>query len=195
LSRALHGPLRRPFRPLCARLARRALPLVASLALAACTTAPRAPTAPGAQEPLSGRLLVRIDGQPPRSVSASFELTGSPTEGSLVLSGPLGATAAKARWARGEATLKSGDKESRYPDLDSLAEEALGERIPIAALFDWLRGRPWDGAASTPRADGTPGFQQLGWRINLARATEGWVEAERTAPPAVLVRAKLDDPN
>ena len=168
---------------------------MAALALAACTTPPRSPTAPGAPEPLSGRLLVRIDGQPPRSVSASFELTGTPTEGALVLSGPLGATAAKARWARGEAALKSGDKESRYPDLDSLAEDALGERIPIAALFDWLRGRPWNGAASTPRADGTPGFEQLGWRINLVRAAEGWVEAERAAPPAVLVRAKLDDPN
>ncbi len=173
----------------------RALPVLVALALAACATPPRPPAAPGTPEPLSGRLLVRIDGQPPRSVSASFELTGTPVEGALVLSGPLGATAAKARWARGEATLKSGDKESRYPDLDSLAEEALGERIPIAALFDWLRGRPWDGAASSPRADGAPGFQQLGWHINLKRVAEGWVEAERATPPAVLVRAKLDDPN
>ena len=177
------------------RLARRALPFFVALALGACATPQRPPTVAGTPEPLSGRLLVRIDGQPPRSVSATFELTGTPAEGALVLSGPLGATAAKAQWARGEATLKSGEKESRYPDLESLAEEALGERIPIAALFDWLRGRPWGGAASAPRADGAPGFQQLGWRINLARAAEGWVEAERATPPAVLVRAKLDDPN
>ena len=195
MKRALNRTLRRPLLPSWQRLTPRALPLFAALVLAACTTPPRAPTAPGAPEPLSGRLLVRIDGQPPRSVSASFELTGTPNEGTLVLSGPLGATAAQARWAHGEATLKSGDKESRYPDLDSLAEEALGERIPIAALFDWLRGRPWNGAASSPRMDGPPGFLQLGWRINLARATEGWVEAERVDPPAVLVRAKLDDPN
>ena len=170
----------------------RALPVVVALALAACATPPRPP---GAPEPLAGRLLVRTDGPPSRSVSASFELTGTPAEGTLVLSGPLGATAAQARWARGEATLKSGDKETRYPDLDSLAEEALGERIPIAALFDWLRGRPWRGAPSMPRSDGAPGFEQLGWRINLARVAERWVEAERAAPPAVLVRAKLDDPN
>jgi outer membrane lipoprotein LolB len=164
------------------------------LMLAACATPQRA-TAPGALLQLSGRLLVRIDSQPPRSVSAQFELTGTPAEGGLVLSGPLGATAAQARWARGEATLKSGDRETRYADLDSLAEDALGERIPIAALFDWLRGRPWSGSASAPRRDGAPGFEQLGWRISLARAAEGWVEAERATPPAVLVRAKLDDPN
>ncbi|HYE70583.1 MAG TPA: outer membrane lipoprotein LolB [Aquabacterium sp.] len=170
------------------------MPALAALALVACATPPR-PATPGAVEVLSGRLLVRVDSRPPRSVSAQFELTGTPAEGALVLSGPLGATAAQARWARGEATLKSGDKETRYPDLDSLAEEALGERIPIAALFDWLRGRPWSGSATVPRRDGTPGFEQLGWRINLARSTEGWVEAERQTPPAVLVRAKLDAPH
>lgn len=177
------------------RLLHRTLPVLVALALGACATPPRPPAAPGTPEPLSGRLLVRIDGQPPRSVSATFELTGTPAEGALVLSGPLGATAAQARWARGEATLKSADKETRYPDLDSLAEEALGERIPIAALFDWLRGRPWNGAASVPRSDGAPGFEQLGWRINLARVAERWVEAERATPPAVLVRARLDDPS
>ena len=171
----------------------RTAPVLVALALAACATPPR-PTAPGDLPPLSGRLLVRIDSQPPRSVSAQFELNGTPAAGTLVLSGPLGATAAQARWAHGEAILKSGGKESRYSDLDSLAEEALGERIPIAALFDWLRGRPWSGAASAPRHDGSLGFQQLGWRINLARASEGWIEAERAGPPAVLVRTKLDDP-
>jgi outer membrane lipoprotein LolB len=176
------------------RVAGASLVVTLSLLLAACATPPR-PAAPGAPLPLSGRLLVRIDTQPPRSVSAQFELTGTPAEGALVLSGPLGATAAQARWARGEATLKSGDKETRYRDLDSLAEDALGERIPIAALFDWLRGRPWSGSASAMRRDGVPGFEQLGWRINLTRAAEGWVEAERATPPAVLVRAKLDDPN
>ena len=176
------------------RLLARAAPAVLALALAACATPPR-PVGRDGSVPLSGRLLVRIDDQPPRSVSAQFELTGTPAEGALVLSGPLGATAAQARWSRGEAVLKSGDKETRYPDLDALAEEALGERIPIAALFDWLRGRPWSGAASSPRADGMAGFQQLGWRISLARAPEGWIEAERATPPAVLVRAKLDDPN
>jgi outer membrane lipoprotein LolB len=183
-----------PARPSALRLAWRIACAGLVLSLAACATPPR-PASPGVPLPLSGRLLVRVDSQPPRSVSAQFELTGTPAEGALVLSGPLGATAAQARWARGEATLKSGDKETRYPDLDSLAEEALGERIPIAALFDWLRGRPWGGSASAPRRDGAPGFEQLGWRINLVRATEGWVEAERATRPAVLVRAKLDDPN
>jgi outer membrane lipoprotein LolB len=165
-----------------------------ALALGGCATPPR-PAEPGALQTLSGRLLVRVDTQPPKSVNANFELSGTPSEGMLQLSGPLGATAAQARWSREQAVLRAGAQETRYPDLESLAAEALGERIPIAALFDWLRGRPWTGATSAPRRDGAPGFEQLGWRINLARVAEGWVEADRPAAPAVLVRAKLDDPS
>jgi outer membrane lipoprotein LolB len=176
------------------RLVWRAAAVAASVALVAgCATAP-APV-PGSAPPLAGRLLVRVDSQPPRSVSAQFELSGSPAAGTLVLSGPLGATAARAEWSREQATLQTADRRSSYPDLDSLAEEALGERIPIAALFDWLRGRPWAGAASAPRRDGAPGFEQLGWRVSLVGWSEGSVEAERSAAPAVLVRARLDAPH
>ncbi len=167
---------------------RRGACIAAAGLLAACAT-PRA-TSPG--EVLAGRLSVRIDSTPPRSVSASFELSGTPGRGELVLSGPLGTTAAQARWAPGEASLVSGGQRNDYPDLDALAVDALGERIPIAALFDWLRGRAWPGAAAQPRSDGEAGFQQLGWQISLARWQEGWVEARRSAAPVVLVRAKLD---
>nr|WP_246312621.1 outer membrane lipoprotein LolB [Aquabacterium terrae] len=165
--------------------------MLAAALLAGCAT-PQRTAAPGASETLSGRLAVRVDSQPPRNVSASFELSGNPTHGQLVLSGPLGATAAQARWAPGEAALITSDGRTAYPDLDALAVDALGERIPIAALFDWLRGRPWTGAKFTPRSDNEAGFEQLGWRISLARWSEGWVEARRPAAPVVTVRAKLE---
>lgn len=173
-------------------VARRSLALLlgAVAILAGCAT-PRA-TGPTTAEQLSGRIAVRVDSTPPRNVNASFELSGNATRGQLVLSGPLGATAAQARWAPGEAALITSDGQTAYPDLDSLAVEALGERIPIAALFDWLRGRAWPGAPSKPRGDGVAGFEQLGWQISLARWSEGWVEARRPASPAVLVRARLE---
>jgi len=156
--------------------------------LAGCAT----PRAPQSSDTLAGRLSIRVEGQPARNVSAAFELSGSPTHGQLVLSGPLGSTAAQARWAPGEAALISGGQRSQYPDLDALAVDALGELIPITALFDWLRGRAWPGAASRPRSDGEAGFEQLGWQVSLARWSEGWIEARRTAAPVVTVRAKLD---
>jgi outer membrane lipoprotein LolB len=59
----------------------------------------------------------------------------------------------------------------------------------LAALPDWLAGRPWSDAAH--RLTET-GFEQLGWQINLTRQSEGWIEARRAAAPEVLVRVRLD---
>ena len=160
--------------------------------LAGCATLAPPGAPPG--EVLSGRLSVRIDGQPARSVSAGFDLSGSERAGQLLLTGPLGTTAARARWSPGQAVLSAGGQDTPHADLDALATAALGEPVPIAALFDWLRGRAWPGAPATARGDGAAGFVQLGWQINLARWAEGWVEAVRSAPPAITVRAKLEAP-
>ena len=165
--------------------------LATGLALSGCALAPVAPD--DHSQTLSGRLSVRIAGQPERSVSAGFELSGSADNGSLQLSGPLGTTAARARWSAGQAVLaRAGSDETRFASLDALAAAALGEALPMAALFDWLRGRAWPGAPATARADGTAGFDQLGWQINLARWADGWVDAHRAAPPAVTVQVRLD---
>lgn len=147
---------------------------------------------PDGAEALSGRLSVRVEGDAQRSFNAVFDLVGSPEQGSLALSTPLGTQVAQADWSAGQVRLRSREGERVYPDLDALSEDALGERVPLAALFDWLRGRPWPGAASmaNPR-----GFVQLGWDVDLSRYGEGWVVAERSAPPAVTVRARLDLPH
>jgi outer membrane lipoprotein LolB len=164
------------------------LALATAALLSACATPPRATDqAP----PLEGRLAVRVAGQPERDLSASFELAGSAERGTLLLSGPLGAAAASASWSPEGAQLRSGNGDERFTSLDSLAERALGEAFPIAALFDWLRGRPWPGATSQARDDGIPGFVQLGWQVDLGRLAEGWIEARRTQAPVVTVRVKL----
>ena len=168
----------------------RALAGLLLLALAACASlAP--PAAPPAGL-LTGRLSLRVDGQPERSFSAGFELSGDASQGELLLSGPLGTTAARARWAGEQAVLASAGSETAYPSLDALAAAALGEAVPMAALFDWLRGRAWLGAPATARDDGQAGFDQLGWRISLLQWADGWLEARRAAAPAVTVRVRLE---
>lgn len=150
--------------------------------------------APVGVETISGKLSVRVDASaaaPARSESGNFELKGTPDDGQLNLSSPLGTVLAQARWSGQRAWLTTSQGEVAYPDLDSLTQEMLGERLPVAALFDWLRGRPWPGAPSRT-VDG--GFEQLGWNIDLARFSEGWVAARRAQAPAVLVRAKVDPP-
>jgi outer membrane lipoprotein LolB len=174
-------------------LAKRLLIAGAALCLAACATVLPG-GAPGAGDNLSGRLSIRVEADgatPARSLSAAFELNGDPGAGRLDLSTPLGSVLAQARWSPTEVVLTTPRGESTFKDLDALTREALGESIPVPALFDWLHGRPWPGAASTRVASGT-GFEQLGWAVDLQRFDDALVTARRETPPPVTVRIKLD---
>ncbi|KNZ33658.1 MAG: hypothetical protein AD742_05430 [Methylibium sp. NZG] len=168
---------------------------LAAALLAGCASAPPWSPAP-LGEPLSGRLSVRVegvDGAAARSLSAAFELQGDARNGSLHLATPLGTVLAQARWAPRQVVLTTPHGESTFDDLDALTREVLGEPVPVAALFDWLRGRPWPGAASTALVPASePGFQQLGWAVNLARFDRAAVTAQREQAPVVTVRAQLD---
>ncbi len=143
-------------------------------------------------ETLSGRLALRIDTvgeEQPRSVVAGFELQGAPAAGRLNLSTPTGQVMAQARWAPGRVVLVTPQGEKPYGSLDALTREVLGESLPVAALFDWLHGRPWPGAAHEAQS---PGFRQLGWTVDLARFADDTIVAVREGAPAVTVRVKLD---
>ena len=167
--------------------------VAATIALSACTSIPQNP-ASAPSETLSGRLSIRVDADgatPARTLTAAFELNGGPRAGRLDLSTPLGSILAQARWSPGEVVLATPRGESTFADLDALTRQALGESVPVSALFDWLQGRPWPGAPSAP-ANGGPGFAQLGWAVDLERFDEALVTARRDSPPPVTVRIKLD---
>lgn len=162
---------------------------LAWLGLAGCASVP--PDAPAA---IAGRLTLQVaahQGEPARGFNASFDLVGDGRAGELRLSTPLGPQIARARWAPGEATIETADGVSRHADLDALARHAFGEPVPLQALPDWLRGRPWPGAPNRARDDGEAGFEQLGWTIGLARQAEGFVVAARRAAPAATLRVRL----
>ena len=135
------------------------------------------------------------DANPVRNLSAAFELAGDAGRGRFDLNSPLGTTLARARWEPGRVSLRTPQGESRYADLAALTREMLGEELPVAALFDWLRGRPWPGAPSTPALPPAEvGFEQLGWVVSLANFADDWVIARREQAPTVTVRVKLERP-
>ena len=136
-----------------------------------------------------------------RIVSAAFELSGNAQLGQLDLNTPLGTTLARASWQPGNVAVSTPQGAATYPDLNAMTRALLGEELPLAALFDWLRGRPWPGA---PVAAGSSSaeFAQLGWDVSLTQFSQGWVNARRAATnanantnqPGVTVRVKLDAP-
>lgn len=171
---------------------RRAAGLLALILVAGC-----AALLPAAGvDTVSGRLSLQVDAQgsrPAQRFNAAFDLSGNAERGSLQLNSPVGTTLAQARWAPGEARLVTPQGEQRFDDLEALSVKSLGEALPLRALPDWLRGRPWPDAPSrTLRGAAAPGFEQLGWTIDLARFDAGWLDATRAGPPIVHLRARLD---
>jgi outer membrane lipoprotein LolB len=163
----------------------------ATAAVVGCATPPGHDTGPV----LSGRLSLQVDASPGRAeqrLTAAFDLTGTAEQGRLQLSSPLGIAMASARWGAGEALLITPDGERRFPDLDSLSREALGESLPLRALPDWLNARPWPAAPSRPLPADEVGFEQLDWQVDLSRYDQGWVRAERRLPSLVVLRVRMD---
>ena len=149
-------------------------------------------------------MTVRIDavvgsGEPAagRFMSAAFELSGNAQQGQLDLNTPLGTTLARASWQPGSVAVSTPQGASTYADLNAMTRALLGEDLPLAALFDWLRGRPWPGAPFTAVSSSAE-FAQLGWDVNLTQFSQRWVNASRAAANAkegaVTVRVKLDAP-
>lgn len=152
---------------------------------------------------LNGRLSIQVNNTPngrPTGGNVGFDLNGRPSAGQLELSTPLGSLLARASWGGGEVRLKTPEIDRSFDDLDALTRELLGEAIPVAALFDWLQGRPWPQMTSSLlEGKNAQGFEQLGWRIDTSRfdaqARQGLIIATRgpyLADPAVVLRARIE---
>jgi outer membrane lipoprotein LolB len=148
--------------------------------LTACMHAPRTPAGSAQAALWSGRLSLQVHSEPVQSFSAGFELKGSPEKGELVLSSPLGNTLLAARWTPLEAVLEESGKTRRFSHIDALIEQSTGAALPVAALFDWLHGKPG---------------QLQGWTADLGQLAQGRISAQRSNPlPRSDLRIVLDRP-
>ena len=126
-----------------------------------------------------GRIAIKVLSTPPQAFSADFELDGQGEAGTLALFSPLGTTVAQMEWAPGLAQLRNGGELRTFDSLSALAQQATGTELPVAALFDWLRGT----ATTAP-----------GWEADLSQLTEGRLLARRKtdSAPAVELRILLE---
>lgn len=171
-----------------------------ALLLQACVSHP--PALPG--HVYSGRLAVRTDAAPnlpARSVTGQFELSGNASNGQLILTTPIGTTVARARWSDPVGTrgipsrieLEADGGTTHYATLEEMMQRAIGDQLPLAAMFDWLSGRPWpDAPVQGGSANGS--FDQLGWHVDLSQLADNrLIDAQRAQPAPILhVRVKLD---
>jgi outer membrane lipoprotein LolB len=147
--------------------------------LVGCATPPK-PTGPvdAVNGPWSGRLALQVEDKPSDSFSAGFELKGNAQAGELTLYSPIGGVLALLAWQPGSATLRAGGQTREFPSVDSLVAHVTGEAIPVAALFDWLRGRD---------------TRVPGWRADLTQLSQGRLAAKRLEPrPEADLRLVLE---
>lgn len=125
----------------------------------------------------SGRIALQVEEQASQSFFALFELRGNAQSGELVLVSPLGNRVAHMEWKDGHAQLKSAQETRTSDSLDGLLQEATGTRIPVAALFGWLKGEQ----STIP-----------GWSADLSGLEEGRLVARRDDPaPKATLRIAL----
>lgn len=155
---------------------RRATLLWCALSLAGCATTRTPPVDASAH--WSGRLALQIESEPPQQWSASFELQGSADQGEMLLFSPIGTTLARLSWTPQSAQLQQGGNTTHGESLSSLSERLHGTALPIAALFEWLAGRP---------------AQAAGWQADLSGHAQGRLRAQRSLPaPTAVLRIVLD---
>ena len=149
--------------------------LLCALWLAGC--AQPMPSAPVEENSWNGRIALQIDGQASQSFSAMFELRGTAQAGGLVLLSPFGNRIAQLDWKDGHAQLVSGQNTRTSDSLDTLLQDVTGTRIPVTALFNWLKGTQ---ASAT------------GWQADLTGIADGRLTARRDDPqPTATLRIAL----
>jgi len=149
--------------------------VLCALWLAGC--AQPTPSAPVEENSWNGRIALQIDGQASQSFSAMFELRGTAQAGGLVLLSPFGNRIAQLDWKDGHAQLVSGQDTRTSDSLDTLLQDVTGTRIPVTALFSWLKGTQ---ASAT------------GWQADLTGIADGRLTARRDDPqPTATLRIAL----
>lgn len=151
---------------------RRLLGLAAALFLVGCAE-PAFVIAPHAVDfELSGRFAVSYRGEA-NTGNLAWRYGAQAEE--LLITSPLGQGVARISRTGGEVVLTTPEpREHRARDAESLTEQVLGFRLPLAGLADWVRARPAPGASQSRHdAEGRLAeLEQGGWKIQYLEYDE-----------------------
>ena len=150
-----------------------ALGFAAAAVLGACASLPdaRFPLAGGFE--LSGRVAVRHGKD---AASGRIFWRHSNVADDLLITSPLGQGIAQISRERDQFRLVTGDrKEYRAGNAEDLTEQALGWRLPLDGLSDWVRARASPGRPAEVRGEVNRDLElwQDGWHVVYDEFREG----------------------
>jgi outer membrane lipoprotein LolB len=167
--------------------------VAAGAVLGACAALPEsAPQPPGGFE-LAGRIAVRYakDG-----ASGRIQWRHSGVTDDVLITSHIGQGIARISRHGDEYRLITGDgKEFRATDPESLTEQALGWRLPLAGLPDWIQGRAAPGEDADLRFDAEQRpleLRQDGWRVEYEEFRNGHPGRLRMSREDIEIRLVVD---
>ena len=173
-------------------MARLGLCIATAALLCACAGLPEHGAPPPGGFELSGRVAVR---HAKDSGSARIFWRHSDDADEMLITSPVGQGIARITRAGDRFRLVTGDKkEYSAADAESLTEQALGWRLPLAGLADWIQGRASAGrpAEVTGRAEDGLEILQDGWRVAYQEFREGRPFRMRLSREGIEIRLVVD---
>jgi outer membrane lipoprotein LolB len=163
--------------------------LASALLLGACAT-PRVDLQE-VQFDLAGRIAARYRNE---AFSANVGWRHARDGDEMQINTPLGQGVARIVRQGDVVTLTTADGEHRAADAESLTEQVLGFRLPLAGLADWVRGRPSPGAPARTeyREDGKLArLEQGGWNIEYQEYAGALPSRLRLSYPGLELRLAI----
>lgn len=135
---------------------------------------------------LQGQMSIKLAAfadQSAKGLSLGFFFSGNTESGQLDLMTLMGSQMAQINWQPRQAWLTNDKGRTQYDSLDALSEAALGERLPLRPLIQWMQGQPDPDLPSLPGPEANT-FIQEGWLIDTNELPEKKLNARRAGTPA-----------
>ncbi len=143
---------------------------------------------------LSGRIAAR-QGQEAFTGNLSWRHAGSVDE--LLVTSSLGQGVARIVRDGDSVVLTTAEpREYRAADVESLTEQALGFRLPLKGLANWVRARAAPGATAEVARGGDgriASIEQSGWRIEYLEYAGDLPSRLRLAYPGIDLRLAISE--
>ena len=144
---------------------------------------------------LSGRVSVKYGAE---AASGRITWQHDAVSDDLLFSAPLGQGVARIVWRDAVASLTTSDQKLyQADDVETLTEQVLGWRLPLAGLPDWVRGRAAASAPAQTQLDGSQRLAELrqsGWLVEFLdyAAESGLPSRLRMSRQDVEIRLVID---
>ena len=146
---------------------------------------------------LAGRIAVNYGNE---ATSGNLAWRHGISDDELLITSSLGQGVARIVRHGGEVVLTTSDgRERRASDAETLTEQALGFRLPLAGLANWVRGRAAPKPAPEPTRERRDAagrlaeLEQSGWKIHYLEYADALPSRLTLTYPGLELRLAISD--